>query len=93
MATPQAISLALGRCWSCVLSYRQIFVIMGVVTALAAAYIAVAAAPPDRRRRTPAARPGTPDVTSMERRSSTAREHLVVTRRWQTIRPVVGGSP
>ena len=40
-ATPQAVSLALGSLLVVVLSYRQIFVIMGVVTLLAAAYIAV----------------------------------------------------
>ena len=42
MTTPQAISLAVGAALVVVLGYRQIFVIMGVVTALAAAYIAVA---------------------------------------------------
>ncbi len=41
MATPQAISLALGSLLVVVLSYRQILSIMGVVTLLAAAYIAV----------------------------------------------------
>jgi MFS family permease len=41
MTTPQAISLAVGALLVVVLSYRQIFVIMAVVTALAAAYIAV----------------------------------------------------
>jgi MFS family permease len=41
MTTPQAISLALGAFLVVVLSYRQIFAIMGVVTALAAAYIAL----------------------------------------------------
>jgi len=41
MAAPQAISLALGALLVVVLSYRQIFVIMAVVTALAAAYIAL----------------------------------------------------
>jgi len=40
MAVPQAISLALGALLVVVLSYRQIFVVMAVVTALAAAYIA-----------------------------------------------------
>jgi MFS family permease len=40
-ATPQAVSLALGSLLVVVLSYRQIFVIMAVVTLLAAAYIAV----------------------------------------------------
>jgi MFS family permease len=40
-AAPQAVSLALGSLLVVVLSYRQIFVIMGVVTLLAAAYIAV----------------------------------------------------
>jgi MFS family permease len=40
MATPQAISLALGSLLVVVLSYRQIFVLMACVTALAAAYIA-----------------------------------------------------
>jgi MFS family permease len=39
-AAPQAVSLALGSLLVVVLSYRQIFVIMGVVTLLAAAYIA-----------------------------------------------------
>jgi MFS family permease len=39
MAAPQAISLALGALLVVVLSYRQIFVIMAVVTAMAAAYI------------------------------------------------------
>ena len=42
MTTPQAISLAVGALLVVVLSYRQIFVIMGVVTAVAAAYIALA---------------------------------------------------
>ena len=37
MATPQAVSLALGSALVVVLSYRQIFAIMGVVTLLAAA--------------------------------------------------------
>jgi MFS family permease len=41
MATPQAVSLALGSLLVVLLSYRQIFVIMGVVTFLAAAYIVV----------------------------------------------------
>src|SRR5262249_38405012 len=41
MTTPQAVSLAVGALLVVVLSYRQIFLIMGVVTALAAAYIAV----------------------------------------------------
>ena len=41
MATPQAISLALGSLLVVILSYRQIFVIMACVTALAAAYIAI----------------------------------------------------
>jgi predicted MFS family arabinose efflux permease len=40
MATPQAISLALGSLLVVVLNYRQIFVLMACVTALAAAYIA-----------------------------------------------------
>jgi MFS family permease len=40
MATPQAVSLALGSFLVVLLSYRQIFTIMGVVTLLAAAYIA-----------------------------------------------------
>ena len=40
MATPQAISLALGSLLVVILSYRQIFVLMACVTALAAAYIA-----------------------------------------------------
>jgi MFS family permease len=42
MATPQAISLALGSLLVVLLTYRQIFVVMGVVTAVAAAYLAVA---------------------------------------------------
>jgi MFS family permease len=42
MTTPQAISLAVGALLVVVLSYRQIFVIMAVVTALSATYIAVA---------------------------------------------------
>jgi len=41
MALPQAISLAVGALLVVVLSYRQIFVIMAAVTALAAAYIAL----------------------------------------------------
>jgi predicted MFS family arabinose efflux permease len=41
MTTPQAISLAVGALLVVVLGYRQIFVIMAVVTTLAAAYIAV----------------------------------------------------
>ncbi len=40
MATPQAVSLALGSALVVVLSYRQIYAIMGVVTLLAAAHIA-----------------------------------------------------
>ncbi|MGA8248013.1 MAG: MFS transporter [Nocardioides sp.] len=40
MATPQAVSLALGSLLVVLLSYRQIFVIMAAVTLLAAAYIA-----------------------------------------------------
>jgi MFS family permease len=40
MATPQAISLALGSLLVVVLSYREIFVIIAVVTAVAAVYIA-----------------------------------------------------
>jgi MFS family permease len=40
-AVPEAISLGVGALLVVVLSYRQIFVIMAVVTALAAAYIAV----------------------------------------------------
>jgi MFS family permease len=40
MATPQATSLALGSALVVVLSYRQIFAIMSVVTLLAAAHIA-----------------------------------------------------
>jgi MFS family permease len=40
-ATPQAISLALGSLLVVVLSYRQIFVIIAVVTAAAAVYLAV----------------------------------------------------
>ncbi len=39
MATPQAVSLALGSLLVVLLSYRQIFWIMGAVTLLAAAYI------------------------------------------------------
>jgi MFS family permease len=41
MGAPQAASLALGSLLVVVLSYRQIFVIMGAVTLLAAAYIAL----------------------------------------------------
>jgi MFS family permease len=41
MATPQAVSLALGSLLVVLLSYRTIFVLMAGVTALAAAYIAV----------------------------------------------------
>ena len=41
MAAPQAISLALGSMLVVLLSYRTIFVVMAVVTGLAAAYIAV----------------------------------------------------
>jgi MFS family permease len=40
MATPQAVSLALGSFLVVVLSYRQIFAIMAVLTLLAAAHIA-----------------------------------------------------
>ena len=40
MATPQAVSLALGSALVVVLSYRQIYAIMCVVTLLAAAHIA-----------------------------------------------------
>jgi MFS family permease len=41
MATPQAISLAVGSLLVVLLSYRVIFVVMAVVTGAAAAYIAV----------------------------------------------------
>jgi len=41
MATPQAISLAVGSLLVALLSYRSIFVVMAVVTAAAAAYIAL----------------------------------------------------
>jgi MFS family permease len=41
MATPQAISLALGSLLVVLLTYRQIFLVMGVVTAVAAGYLAV----------------------------------------------------
>jgi MFS family permease len=41
MATPQAVSLGLGSLLVVMLSYRQIFMIMGVVTLLAATYILV----------------------------------------------------
>jgi MFS family permease len=41
LAVPQTISLAVGALLVVVLSYRQIFVIIAVVTAIAAAYIAV----------------------------------------------------
>jgi MFS family permease len=41
MATPQAISLALGSLLVVLLSYRQIFAVMAVVTMLAAAYMAL----------------------------------------------------
>jgi predicted MFS family arabinose efflux permease len=41
MATPQAVSLGVGSVLVVLLSYRQIFTIMGVVTMLAALYIAV----------------------------------------------------
>ncbi|MGC4109778.1 MAG: MFS transporter [Nocardioides sp.] len=41
MATPQAASLALGSLLVVLLSYRQIFAIMAVVTGVAAVYIAV----------------------------------------------------
>jgi MFS family permease len=40
MATPQAISLALGSLLVVLLSYREIFAIMSVVTFIAASYIA-----------------------------------------------------
>jgi MFS family permease len=40
-AVPQAISLAVGALLVVVLSYQEIFVIMGVVTAVGAGYIAV----------------------------------------------------
>jgi MFS family permease len=42
MTTPQAVSLAVGAVLVVVLGYREIFAIMGVVTALAAAYLALA---------------------------------------------------
>src|SRR5262245_57413269 len=42
MTLPQAVSLAVGALLVVVLGYRQIFMIMGVVTAVAAAYIALA---------------------------------------------------
>jgi len=41
MSTPQAVSLALGSLLVVILSYRSIFMVMAVVTALAAAYIAI----------------------------------------------------
>jgi MFS family permease len=41
MATPQAISLAVGSLLVALLSYRTIFVVMAVVTAAAAAHIAL----------------------------------------------------
>jgi MFS family permease len=41
MATPQAVSLALGSFLVVVLTYRQIFAIMAVLTLLAAAHIAL----------------------------------------------------
>ncbi|MBO0847441.1 MAG: MFS transporter [Nocardioides sp.] len=41
MATPQAISLALGSLLVVLLSYRQIFTVMALVTAAAAAYLVV----------------------------------------------------
>lgn len=41
MSLPQAVSLAVGALLVVVMSYRQIFVVMAVVTALGAAYIAV----------------------------------------------------
>jgi MFS family permease len=41
MATPQAISLALGSLLVALLSYRSIFVVVAAVTALAAAYLAL----------------------------------------------------
>jgi predicted MFS family arabinose efflux permease len=41
MTTPQAVSLAVGAVLVVVLGYRQIFLIMGIVTALAAAYISL----------------------------------------------------
>lgn len=41
MATPQAISLALGSLLVVLLSYRSIFVVMAVVTAAATAYLAL----------------------------------------------------
>ncbi|HEY2880036.1 MFS transporter [Nocardioides sp.] len=93
MTTPQAISLAIGALLVVVLSYRQIFVIMGVVTALAAAYIAVVLRRQiaDDVRRPPAGGtvirtgPAARGVTSMERRSSSVREHRVATRRSQRV--------
>jgi predicted MFS family arabinose efflux permease len=39
MSLPQAVSLALGSALVVILTYRQIFAIMSVVTLLAAAYI------------------------------------------------------
>jgi MFS family permease len=41
MAGPQAVSLAVGSLLVVLLSYRSIFVVMAVVTAVAAAYVAV----------------------------------------------------
>jgi MFS family permease len=41
MAGPQAVSLAVGSLLVVLLSYRSIFVVMAVVTAVAAAYLAV----------------------------------------------------
>jgi MFS family permease len=41
MATPQAISLALGSLLVVLITYRQIFALMGVVTVVAAAYLVV----------------------------------------------------
>jgi MFS family permease len=41
MATPQAVSLAIGAMLVAVLSYRTIFAVMAAVTAVSAAYVAV----------------------------------------------------
>ena len=55
MATPQAVSLAVGSLLVSLLSYRQIFVLIAVVIGLGAAYIAV-------RLRDAIGRPGRPAV-------------------------------
>jgi MFS family permease len=86
MATPPAISLAVGSLLVVLLSYRSIFVVMAVVTTAAAAYIAVSlrrqiSTDVRRRHETPV-----PLV-------STPREHPIATGSSPINSTVVGDGP